>query len=207
MPYLRLGVITTAKRLYARVMMQGLALTLPRVDLVSSYLELLEEVEASDGQAHAARPEPAETPEHFVDRLRDWENDHGDDPKRVPQTTYWPTIDGRVVGHIGLRHRLNDDLAEYGGHIGYTVRPSLRGRGIAKEMLRQVLETELARTIGRLLLTCAPDNVASNRTIVANGGELERTIFVERIGRATNLYWIDRGTPRHVPRVSARRAE
>jgi predicted acetyltransferase len=57
-------------------------------------------------------------------------------------------------------------------------------------MLRQVLRTPKAREIGRLLLTCAPDNVASNRTIRANGGVLERTIFVERIARETNLYWI-----------------
>jgi len=57
-------------------------------------------------------------------------------------------------------------------------------------MLRQVLRTPEARAIGRLLLTCAPDNLASNRTILANGGVLERTIFVERIARQTNLYWI-----------------
>jgi predicted acetyltransferase len=57
-------------------------------------------------------------------------------------------------------------------------------------MLRQVLRTPKAREIGKLLLTCAPDNLASNRTIRTNGGVLERTIFVERIGRETNLYWI-----------------
>jgi predicted acetyltransferase len=57
-------------------------------------------------------------------------------------------------------------------------------------MLRQVLATPEAREIGRLLLTCAPDNVASNRTIRANGGVLDRTIFVARIARETNLYWI-----------------
>jgi predicted acetyltransferase len=57
-------------------------------------------------------------------------------------------------------------------------------------MLRRVLALPKARDIGRLLLTCAPDNVASNRTILACGGVLERTIFVERIARATNLYWI-----------------
>ena len=31
--------------------------------------------------------------------------------------------DNRIVGMIDLRHRLNDFLAEYGGHIGYSVRP------------------------------------------------------------------------------------
>lgn len=166
-------------------------LALPSADLVASYLELLGELAAHDGQAHATRPEANETAERFVARIRGWESDERGHPSGVPQTTYWSTLDGRVVGHIGLRHRLTDELAEYGGHIGYSVRPSHRGRGIATEMLRQVLETAGARAIGRLLLTCAPDNVASNRTILANGGVLERTVLVDRINRATNLYWVD----------------
>jgi predicted acetyltransferase len=60
-------------------------------------------------------------------------------------------------------------------------------------MLRQVLLTAKAREIGKLLVTCAPDNVASNRAIRANGGVLERTLFVARVGRDTNLYWISLG--------------
>ncbi|MBS2014863.1 MAG: GNAT family N-acetyltransferase [Deltaproteobacteria bacterium] len=166
-------------------------LSLPRVELVASYLDLLEEIEANDGHVHPARPAPGEAPDGFVARLRAWEDEAPFDGDRVPQTTYWATVDTRVVGHIGLRRRLNDELASYGGHIGYTVRPSCRGRGIAKEMLRLVLETPAARATGRLLLTCAPDNVASIRTIEANGGVFERTVFVERIARATSLYWIE----------------
>jgi predicted acetyltransferase len=85
---------------------------------------------------------------------------------------------------------LNAELAEFGGHIGYCVRPSYRGRGLAKWMLHRVLRTPKAQEIGKLLLTCGPDNLASNRTIRANGGVLERAIFVKRVGRETNLYWI-----------------
>ena len=48
-------------------------------------------------------------------------------------------------------------------------------------MLRQILLTEKAKEIGTLLLTCAPTNIASNKTIQANGGRLVKTSFVERI--------------------------
>jgi predicted acetyltransferase len=58
-------------------------------------------------------------------------------------------------------------------------------------MLRQVLQTPKAQEIGKLLLTCAPFNVGSNRTIIANGGELEKTAFVQKWSRDTNYYWID----------------
>ncbi len=163
-------------------------LTRPAVALVASYLAFLDEVAATGERVWPARPEATETSESFVTRLLRAEM--APEPPRVPQTTYWATVGEDVVGHIALRHHLNAELAEFGGHVGYTVRPSYRGRGLATEMLQRVLRTPKAKEIGRLLLTCAPDNVASNRTIRANGGVLERTIFVERIGRETNLYWI-----------------
>lgn len=100
-------------------------------------------------------------------------------------------IGSKVVGRIALRHRLNANLTEFGGHIGYEVRPTVRRQGIATEMLRLILATQKANEIGRLLLTCSPTNAASNKTIVANGGVLERTIWVKRVKRDTNLYWID----------------
>jgi predicted acetyltransferase len=168
--------------------LEGLQLTRPAVALVLSYLDFLAELETAGERVWPARPAPTETSEAFVARLLRAEE--APDPPHLPQTTYWATAGGVVVGHIGLRHCLNAELAELGGHIGFTVRPSSRARGLAKEMLQQLLRTPKAQEIGKLLLTCAPDNAASNRTIRANGGVLERTIFVARIGRETNLYWI-----------------
>jgi predicted acetyltransferase len=167
---------------------ERLQLNSPSVELLPSYIAFLDEIAAHGERVWPARPEPTETAESFVERLLRAEVSHAPPHQ---QTTYWATVDAAVVGQIGLRHRLNAELAEFGGHIGYTVRPASRARGIATEMLRQVLRTSKAQEIGRLLLTCAPDNVASNRTIRANGGVLERTIFVERFQRETNLYWID----------------
>ena len=95
-----------------------------------------------------------------------------------------------MVGRIVLRHELTPDLREFGGHIGYEVRPSFRRRGVAGEMLRLVLKTPKAREIGMILLTCAPGNVASIKTITANGGVLEKTAWVERVQRDTCYYWI-----------------
>jgi predicted acetyltransferase len=172
----------------SRVAGEDMRLAPAAVSLVPSYLDFVDELAAAGERVWPARPAPTETPEAFVARLLRAEV--APDPPQIPQTTYWATMGEAVVGHIGLRHGLNPEFAELGGHIGYTVRPSCRARGLAKEMLRQLLLTPKAKEIGRLLLTCAPDNVASNRTIQVNGGVLERTIFVDRIGRETNLYWI-----------------
>jgi predicted acetyltransferase len=169
---------------------QSLLLSGPAVGLLASYLQFIDEM-----RIHGERiwegmvPMAGEGGPEFVARLVRAETLAT--PPLVAMSTYWATISGTVVGRGALRHELTRDLAEFGGHIGYEVRPSYRRRGVATEMLRQILLTERARGIGRLLLTCAPANVASNRTIQANGGRLVKTAFVERIDRETNYYWID----------------
>ena len=45
-------------------------------------------------------------------------------PNRVPQTTYWLVDKDEFIGEICIRHKLNESLEKYGGHIGYGVRYS-----------------------------------------------------------------------------------
>jgi predicted acetyltransferase len=163
----------------------------PIWQLAPAYFEFIEEMRLNGETVWEGMvPRENEGPEEFVARLH-WEEIHPG-PSLVPQSTYWGVIDdGKVVGRIALRHHLNEKLREFGGHIGYEVRPSLRRCGIAKEMLEKILETPKAKEIGRLLLTCAPNNEASNKTITANGGILEKTAYVATRKRDTNYYWID----------------
>ncbi len=169
---------------------QSLIISRPTIELVVSYLQFIDEMRIhGDRIWEGMVPMAGEGAPEFVARLVRAETSAM--PPWVTTTTYWATISGTVVGRGALRHELTRDLAEFGGHIGYEVRPSYRRKGVATEMLRQILLTEKAREIGRLLLTCAPANIASNRTIQANGGRLVKTSFVERIGRDTNYYWID----------------
>lgn len=163
----------------------------PSVTLAPSYLEFIEELRANGDRVWEGMvPRDDERHEAFVSRLHGQEKSAG--PALVPQSTYWGVLDGEtVVGRIVLRHHLTDSLKEFGGHVGYEVRPSFRRRGVAKEMLKMLLETPKARELGRILLTCAPSNEASNRTILANGGVLEKTAYVAAWKRDTNYYWID----------------
>lgn len=168
----------------------SVVLSRPTVELAASYLQFIDEMRIhGDRIWEGLVPRAGEGAPDFVARLVRAETSAT--PPRVTTTTYWATISGVVVGRGALRHELTPDLAEFGGHIGYEVRPSHRRQGVATEMLRQILLTEEARRIGRLLLTCAPTNAASNKTIRANGGKLVKTSFVARVGRDTNYYWID----------------
>jgi predicted acetyltransferase len=57
-------------------------------------------------------------------------------------------------------------------------------------MLRQALKTDQAKSIGRLLLTCDADNVASEKTIIKNGGIFE-SIVLNGNATAKKRFWID----------------
>ena len=93
--------------------------------------------------------------------------------------------DGQAVGFLNLRLRLSAYLLEEGGHIGYSIRPSERGKGYAKEALRQGLQVARSKNIKRVLVTCDCDNAASRAVILANAGALEGV----RGGK--ERYWID----------------
>ena len=92
--------------------------------------------------------------------------------------------DRQAVGFLNLRLRLRDFLLEEGGHIGYSIRPSERGKGYAKESLQQGLQIAKEKNIKRALVTCSTENPASRAVTLANGGELED------VRNGTERYWI-----------------
>jgi predicted acetyltransferase len=94
----------------------------------------------------------------------------------------------QIIGAISIRHELNNYLYNFGGHIGYGIRPSYRRQGYATEMLRLALL--IARQIGleKVLITCDKNNIASAKTIINNDGVLENEVISEK--EITQRYWI-----------------
>ena len=92
---------------------------------------------------------------------------------------------GQAVGFLNLRLRLSNFLLEEGGHIGYSIRPSERGKGYAKETLRQGLQVAKEKNIKRTLVTCSVNNPASRAVILANGG------LLEDVRNGVERYWIE----------------
>jgi len=100
------------------------------------------------------------------------------DPNWVPATTFFAVRkqDNKIVGIIDIRHNLeNEFLAQYGGHIGYSVRPGERRKGYATEILKKGIEYAKTLGIERLMLACFSDNIPSIKTILKNGGVLTET--------------------------------
>ena len=111
-------------------------------------------------------------------------------PGMVPATSYWLVVGGRVVGRASVRHRLNEALLLWGGHIGYAIRPSERRKGYGTAALRLALIE--ARRIGlrEVLVTCDNDNVGSRRIIERNGGVLENEVTIPQLAKPKLRFWI-----------------
>lgn len=97
---------------------------------------------------------------------------------------------GSLAGVFSLKFELTDYLKNFGGHIGYAVRPSARNRGLATRMLKQGLA--LAKQFGfeRVLCVCDEDNAASEKVILKNGGVFENRLYDPDEQGYVKRYWI-----------------
>ncbi len=135
-------------------------------------------------------PQPGWT---FVQTVRGFENQsrgNGLPQGWVPATTRFLIHDGRILGVFNLRHRLTDGLSRFGGHVGYSVRPSERRKGYGTILLAGAMELARIRRIDRILVTCHPDNIASAGVIENCGGVLHDLTYYEPIGDEVCRYWI-----------------
>ena len=126
----------------------------------------------------------------WLDLIAKMENE-GNGIVDVPRTTYFSIFkdSGEIVGNIQLRHWIDAELTAAGGHIGYSIRPSMRGKGYGKAQLMLVLEKARKMGIGKVLLTCDKSNPASAGVIIAGGGVLEKEQIAD--GVLEQFYWIE----------------
>ena len=135
----------------------------------------------------------------YVKRLEAWVEGREVPEGFVPNTFFVGVVGDQVVGRISIRHELNDFLARLGGHIGYVVVPSHRGKGYATEMMRQALVYCRSLGLERVLLTCDADNPASRRVILKSGGVLDAVVEDPELRVPKERYWI--GIGKEIPEM------
>lgn len=129
--------------------------------------------------------------DEFLQKLEDNKHQERIKPEYSPQTTFGIFLGDKLIGGFNLRYVIKGKLINHGGNIGYLIRPSARGKGYGKEMLRLALEE--ARKIGlrKVLVSCRRENIASDKVILSNGGVYERDFYEQETGKTFKRYWIE----------------
>ena len=174
--------------------MEDFILMRPTSEYASQIAEYRQEfLDAGDSMDGCGPLRRVEDPEEYIKICKDYE-----DPDRVPSHLVLATqfffirkCDNKLVGMLQVRHYFNEYLEKYAGHIGYSVRPSERRKGYAKEMLKAALP--FCREIGltKVLISCIDGNVGSEKTILANGGVYESTVHEPNEDRDLKRFWIE----------------
>lgn len=125
----------------------------------------------------------------FIQMLDHYENANVDE-QYASQTSYFVVDDNdRLIGGASLRHYLTVDGYNYGGHIGYGVRPSERRKGYGTEILKLALMQAKKLKIHKVLLTALETNISSNKVIQKCGGIFENKVK-DSDNSIINRYWI-----------------
>lgn len=129
----------------------------------------------------------------WIKQVEDCSREETCPKKWVPQTQfiYVREEDRKVIGVIQVRHRFNEFLEKYAGHIGYSVCHSERKKGYATQMLKEVLPYCKELGMEKVLVCCLDDNEGSRKTILNNGGVYESTVHEPDGNVSLERYWIE----------------
>lgn len=148
--------------------------------------EMLQEIAATENGFHNNVNEMTYPEfENWLKQAHEWSKGINMPDWMVPESVYWLFDEDFPIGVGRIRHFLNDSLRETGGHIGYGIRQSQRGKGYGTVLLALLMEKSKQLGIEQLQVGANIDNIQSNKVIVRNGGVLVRK------SKGKNFYSID----------------
>lgn len=124
--------------------------------------------------------------EEFLDKVGNYRTNS---PEWFVNSSLFLLVDDyNIIWAIDIRHSIESPvLNEIWGHIWYWIRPKYRKQWYAREMLKLWLVEVKKLWIGKVLITCTFDNIASNKIIQNNWGIFERKSNDWKMNR----YWIE----------------
>ncbi|MDO3413401.1 GNAT family N-acetyltransferase [Saccharibacillus sp. CPCC 101409] len=171
--------------------MSELKLVKPQMELKDEYLSFYQEwIESGEDMVPWVISKDPSDFQSMLKSLSDNEQGYGLPEGWVPDSTYWlVNQDNKVLGAVNIRHRLTEYLNNAGGHIGYGICPTQRKKGYATILLELALKEARKLGISEVLVVCDAVNIASEKTIIKNGGTPDAD-FIEDDGNVIKRYWI-----------------
>lgn len=96
--------------------------------------------------------------------------------------------DDKIVGALNIRWNLPEKMKEFGGNIGYGIRPTERRKGYNKINLYLGLIEVQKMGLEKIKLSCEASNLGSVKTIEALSATLEKTEIDPYDGVLTSVY-------------------
>ena len=145
-----------------------------------AFLAMLEDYKKNDPETYARHYKRAKWNEaEFKKFVKECEKDRLDwRPKagKVSVTRYVLVDEqGRICASGVLRFPLTKETEKFGGNVEYDVPPSRRKEGNGWKFLALVAYEAVRAGMARILLTHKAGDVAAQKSIEKNGGELEET--------------------------------
>lgn len=168
-----------------------IVLTRPSAFYKESYLQAMREFQQEGRYLNYNLKRMTDNFVSFIEHIYVQEERDKTVPDRVPNADFWLIDNNEFIGRLSLRYRLNDYLLQFGGSIGYEIRPSKRCRGYGKEILQLGLQEAKKAGLQRALVTCNEDNLGSKKVIEHNGGQLENAVPMEGTTIKKLRYWVE----------------
>ncbi len=170
----------------------------PSIKYMDSYIAVCREYAEAGLSVYDGFHGDNPTPERISNLLTRYENERkgvGLPEGWVPSSAFWLVDKDEYVGSGNIRLALTEPLKNFGGHIGYEIRPSKWGQGYGTLQLKLLLAEAARLGVKNALLTCSAENVASIRVIEKNNGVLLDCInnIIDGHERPTCRYRIDTG--------------
>jgi predicted acetyltransferase len=167
----------------------------PSIEHKQSYLKALKEFHEEGRYTFLEIEDVSENFAEFIEKVnngkRHLHKPYADWIEPVPETVLWLIKDHEFIGTLNIRHRLNWHLEKWGGHIGFIVRPSMRGKGYGKKLLQKAIPYIAHMGIERALLTIDPDDKGANKIVQFVGGKMQDTLPATDKFPSRNRYWLD----------------
>ncbi len=168
----------------------------PTIDLRKEYIDYYNEWKNSGEESIPWLVEsvPPHDFECMIKTLNEYENGLNIPIKWLPSnSTYWAVDENnKIISVVNIRHRLTQKLFDFGGHIGYGVCPSQRGKGLSKKVFNLSLKKANDLGIDKVLAVCHDNNIASRKTLISCGG-LEDSYRIDENKNLLRRFWFVKG--------------
>ena len=175
--------------------MSASKLVKPSTEYQDSFIEAIKEFQEEGRYQFLKRDEIKSNFEEFVSDLnenrRHLHLPYEDWVEPVPETILWMVKEKEFIGSFNIRHRLNWHLEKWGGHINFLIRPSMRGKGFGKKILRKGMPCACFLGVDKVLITVDPNNPAAIKTVESSGAVFDDETQATEKFPARRRYWLD----------------